>query len=80
MKVKWEAARRNAGLSQREVCAHIGIGLNTIIEWEKYRRTPNVVQAKMLCNLYGCTIDDIWLEQNEKGDFTGAEDEKREAC
>ena len=59
MKMTWAAARTNAGYNQREVCAKIDIGLNTLIDWEKYRKYPNVVQATKLCKLYGCTLDDI---------------------
>jgi len=61
MKVTWAAARKNAGLTQPEVCKEIGVGLNTLIDWEKYRKRPDVVQADKLCKLYGCTISDILI-------------------
>lgn len=59
MKLTWAAARVNAGYNQREVCAKIDIGLNTLIDWEKYRKYPNVVYAEKLCKLYGCRLEDI---------------------
>ena len=59
MKITWAAARTNAGLNQREVCEAIDVGLNTLIDWEKYRKYPDVVQAEKLCKLYGCTLSDI---------------------
>lgn len=63
MKVTWAAARNNAGLTQKEVCKAVGVGQNTIVEWEKYRKYPNVMQAQKLCEVYGCSMEDIFLEK-----------------
>lgn len=73
MKITWQAARNNAGLLQKEVCKRIGIGLNTLIEWEKYRKYPNVVFAEKLCELYGCDLSDIMIykEADLNGDVNG---------
>ena len=66
MQVIWSAARENAGLYQREVCEAIGVGMNTLIDWEKYRKHPDVVQAQKLCKLYGCTLQDIIFDKSEQ--------------
>ena len=59
MKVSWAAARVNAGLFQTEVADKIGVSVNTLIDWEKYRKAPDVVQAQKLCELYKCSMEDI---------------------
>lgn len=70
MRVTWAAARKNAGLTQKEASVRIGVGLNTIVDWEKYRKYPNVVQAEQLCNLYGCNYEDVLIANNVKENFT----------
>lgn len=57
--LSWEAARINAGMTQDDVSKAIHVSKATIINWEKYRNHPTVVQAYALCNLYGVSIDMI---------------------
>lgn len=73
MKVTWAAARKNAGYKQIEACKKVGVGLNTLIEWEKYRKYPNVVFAERLCKLYGCSIEDISIAPKGDADGTAVE-------
>lgn len=59
MKITWAAARVNAGYKQPQAAEALGVSVNTLIDWEKYRKSPTVVQAEKLCELYGCTMQDI---------------------
>lgn len=61
MKITWAAARVNAGYKQPQTAEYMGVSVNTIIDWEKYRKHPDVAQAEKLCKFYGCTMQDILL-------------------
>lgn len=54
-----EAARVNAGLTQKQVCEAVGISLTTIWLWEKGERIPSVDKALKLAELYGLPLDCI---------------------
>lgn len=55
--LSWEAARINAGLTQDDAAKAVHVSKNTIINWEKYRNYPTIVQAYAMCELYGVSID-----------------------
>ena len=58
------AARNNANLSRSQVCEALGIGENTIANYELYKTKPTIERAIQLANLYGCELDDIkWSEE-----------------
>ena len=59
MKITVKAARVNAGLTQAEVCAKLGINKGTLISYEKYRTIPDIAVAKAMANLYGQSVNDI---------------------
>jgi DNA-binding XRE family transcriptional regulator len=61
MKMKLNALRVNAGLTQSDVAKQLGISKNTLIKWESYKSFPTVVQTMTLCKLYGCDVNDIFL-------------------
>ena len=54
-----EAARVNAGLTQKQVCDAIDISLTTIGLWERGDRMPTVDKAIALSELYGVPLDCI---------------------
>ena len=54
-----EAARVNAGLTQKQVCDAINISLTTIGLWEHGDRIPTVDKAIKLSELYGVPLDCI---------------------
>ena len=62
MQISLKAARVNAELTQKEASAKLGVDKKTLINWEKAKTSPNVIQMKELCRLYGVTIDDIFLK------------------
>ncbi len=63
MKVSLKAARVNAGLTQDKACAAINVAKSTLISWEQEKTFPTAVQLSKLCNLYKCTMDDIFVPE-----------------
>ena len=59
MKITVKAARVNAGLTQAEVCAKLGINKGTLISYEKYRTIPDIATATAMAKLYGLSVNDI---------------------
>ena len=59
MKVTIEAARVNAGLTQSEAALRANINKKTLSDYERGKRHPKVDMLNTLCQVYGCTIDDI---------------------
>ena len=54
-----EAARVNAGLTQKQVCDAIGISMTTIGLWEHGDRLPSVDKAIKLAELYKVPLECI---------------------
>lgn len=54
-----EAARVNAGLTQKDVCKALDISLTTIWMWERGDRVPPVDKAIKLAELYGVPMEFI---------------------
>jgi len=54
-----EAARVNAGLTQKQVCDAIGISMTTIWMWERGDRLPSVDKAIKLAELYKVPLEAI---------------------
>lgn len=59
MLISLKAARINAGLTQMEAAKRIGVTESTLISWEKHRKEPPFGKLLALCELYGCTANDI---------------------
>lgn len=59
VRITLEAARVNAGLTQKQVCDAIDISLTTIGLWEHGDRMPTVDKAIALSELYGVPLDSI---------------------
>ena len=59
LRITLEAARRNSGMLQKEVCEKLGISISTLINWESGKTFPPVDKAQELVNLYGLHLDDI---------------------
>lgn len=63
MKIKLKALRVNAELTQKEAAEKLGITKRTLQKWEDYETSPTGVQLSRIANLYGCTLDDIFLPE-----------------
>ena len=59
LEISISAARENAQLTQLEVAKKLGVTKQTIVNWEKYRQTPSVKQAKELILIFGIPLDNI---------------------
>lgn len=59
MAIQLKAARVNANLTQEAAAKALGIGKNSIINYESYRSKPSVDLAKKIATLYGMKVDDI---------------------
>lgn len=59
MKIKLNAARVNAGLTQEDVAKRLGKSKNTIVSWEKGKSSPDIETGKALAKLYGVSINDL---------------------
>lgn len=56
-----KSARVFANLSQGDVAAKLSISRITLSNWEQGYTYPNIIQFKRLCQLYGVSMDDIFL-------------------
>mgnify|MGYP000613114318 FL=1 len=61
IQVSLAAARVNAKLTQEEVAKRMKIGKRTIINWEKGASIPSFADVKMLSDIYGIPVDNIFL-------------------
>lgn len=58
-KITLEAARVNAGFTQKQVAQRLGITKETISRWEKGKTSPKADMFLCLINLYGVPIEMI---------------------
>ena len=56
---KFKECRVAAGLSPKEVSIELDISVQAISHWEKGARFPSGEMLVKLCDLYGCTADQI---------------------
>lgn len=59
IKISMAAARKNAGLTQRQVCEIMNISKTTLVNYEKGRTIPDVKMGGDLANLYNIPVDNI---------------------
>lgn len=55
--VSLEAARVNAGLSQKDAAKALGINVSTLSNWERGKTSPDIDKFKALCSIYKCPSD-----------------------
>lgn len=63
IQISLAAARVNAKLTQEDVAKRMKIGKRTIINWEKGVSAPSFADLKMLSDIYGIPLDNIFLPQ-----------------
>ena len=63
MKVTIKAARVNAGLKQTEAAEQIGVNPVTLASWEAERTFPRTPQLLKICDVYKCTMNDIFIPE-----------------
>lgn len=65
--------RKKAGLSQEEVADKLGVSRQTISKWETNQTVPELIKAKLLCQLYNISYDYLISESIIGGDLTSIE-------
>lgn len=65
LKISLEAARINAGLTQKEVASVLKVSNKTVGNWENYISSPTIAQAEQLCMLYKIPHDNISFLPND---------------
>ena len=58
-KITMIAARKMAGLTQREMAQACGVSEGTVSRWEKGLKDPTITQAKKIGEVCGVHYDDI---------------------
>ena len=58
-KISLEAARVNAGYSQKEAAKALGVSNKTLSLWECGKAYPKADKIAAICNLYGMAYDNI---------------------
>ena len=61
MQISLAAARVNANLSQEEVAKKLGKSKQTIINWEKGRTAPGIIEIEALEKIYNIPWSNIFL-------------------
>lgn len=64
MAIRLQAARVNAELTQAEACAKLRergfkTAVSTLVSWEAGKTAPTLPTFRALCDIYGCSMDDI---------------------
>lgn len=57
IQITLRAARVNAGYTQKEAAAKLGVSNTTLLSWEKGLSMPKANQIDAICNLYRVTYD-----------------------
>lgn len=60
-KISLEAARVNAGLTQKELAEKLGVSNTTIVNWEKGKTEPTYPQLIKISELSGIPLDFIFI-------------------
>ena len=59
MRITLAAARVNAGFTQKEAAEKLDISRESLIAYEKYKKSPKIKLAIRLAELYKCSLADI---------------------
>ena len=61
--------RRAAGLTQEEVASKLGVSRQTVGKWESGRAIPELEKLIALCDLLGCSLDELVGRTEAEIDF-----------
>ena len=59
IKITMEAARVNAGLTQKQLANKCGVSESTILSWEKGKTQPHIKKLVLLESAYGIPLDNV---------------------
>lgn len=57
IKISMSSARKNAGLTQKQLAERCEVSESTVINWEKGRSFPNIKKIPLLEKAYGIPLD-----------------------
>lgn len=61
MKIRLAGLRVNVGMSQNDVANALHVSKSTVGMWENYKTSPTATQLQQLCDLYNCTLNDVFI-------------------
>ena len=64
LRISLAAARVNANMTQEEAAQKMGVGKQTILNWEKGKVVPKPAQLYYLAKIYNRPVDNIFLPSN----------------
>ena len=64
LQISLAAARINAQLTQEDIAKKLGVGKQTIVNWEKGKTQPKISQAEEMCKYYNISYNNILWSQN----------------
>lgn len=65
--------RKKAGLSQEDVANKLGVSRQTVSKWETDQTVPELINVKLLSQLYNVSYDYLISGSNLSGDITSIE-------
>ncbi len=65
--------RKKAGLSQEDVADKLGVSRQTVSKWETDQTVPELINVKLLSQLYNVSYDYLISGSNLSGDITSIE-------
>lgn len=60
------SARKNVGLTQKELAEKINVDQSTVAMWECGRTAPRYSRLSMIASVLNCTIDELFKSDTEK--------------
>ena len=66
MKNRLEALRREKGIRQEDLAQALNVSRQTIISLEKGKYNPSLALAFQIARVFGCTIEDIFVYDEEE--------------
>lgn len=55
---------KSRGLKAKDIAEHCDVSLTTVKMWYIHTRRPSIEHLILLSELFGCTIDDLFEEDN----------------
>ncbi len=68
MKNRLEEIRKQNGITQEELADKLEVSRQTISSLEKGRYNPSIILAFKLAKLFGISVEDIFIYEEEKDD------------
>ena len=63
--------RKQSGMTQEDVAAHLGVSRQAVAKWEKGETQPDIESCLKLADLYGVTLDMLVRQLTEESNGEG---------